>query len=170
MVSFVEQGSETVCPKYAFGPSDHIPHGFGIPESSSGQAVVVGHLEVDRDVVLCICGGLDIVGHFGDVVADDYLSAVGIRRGYLLLVAAVKLFQEGFVFYPAPGLLFDLSGDGFLFYAVPVLLGKFRLVPGKLFFDVGKVPFDLFGVEVACPPQEGVSCCSGRGAWYCRRQ
>ncbi len=161
MISIDKQGGELVGTQDGLGSSDHVLHGFGV--------VVVGYFEVNGDVMPGIGGGLDdcpersrrVVGHFGDVVSNDHLSAVRIGGGDLLLIAAIEMLMQGFVFSLSGSLLFDFGLEGFLLLAVSVFFGEFGLVFGQFFFDLGQIPFDFLGVEVGCPPQEGSSCCSG---------
>lgn len=91
MVSYVKQGGELIGLQDAFGPTEHGAHGLAV--------IVVGDPEIYGQVVFGIGSGLYIIGDFGDVVADDHLSAVQIRSGYLLLAAPIELPGQVLVFY-----------------------------------------------------------------------
>lgn len=89
MKAFLKQSGKLIGTQDGFGPLDHISHGLGI--------VVIGYFEVNRNMMLGIGGGLDVIGDFGDVVSDDHLPTVRIGSEELLLITHVQLFMKGFI-------------------------------------------------------------------------
>lgn len=107
-------------------------------------------------------GGLQVVGHLGDVVAHDHVSALRVGGGDLFVFGFSQLLFEPHVFRPAFLLLFDFHG-GRLPFVIAIGILQCLAVFFQFPVDVGQVPVDLLLVEVVllavlCPQFGGVPC------------
>ncbi|WP_429417039.1 transposase [Roseimarinus sediminis] len=147
MVTFIVKSSKIVVPQYGLGPPEHVAHRLFIP-GKPGQAVAIGHLVINGDVVFGIDRGLGAVGHFGDVVSGNQVTTVGIGSRDLRLARLLQLLFNGLVVF-FPFLLFlDFRFNGF--FLVPVVFiagGKVTFVAKDYREGAIKKPLTLDGVE-----------------------
>ncbi|MBA7538202.1 hypothetical protein ES705_30476 [subsurface metagenome] len=71
MITLVIKCGKVIGVQDAFSPLEHITHGLAV--------IVISDFIVYGYVVLIICGGLNIIGYFCNVITYDHLPAIRIR-------------------------------------------------------------------------------------------
>src|SRR5665647_431125 len=120
MITFIVEDSEFIGPEYAFCSTNHISHCFTV--------VLVCHLEVDGNVILCVNSCLYVIGYFGDIVANHYLPTLGVINRDLVFSGFFQLVFNISVILFSLLLLFNL-----ILYYLLIISVVFSQCSGILF-------------------------------------